>query len=364
MNIRSNGAMAALALVISLLFVPAAAALSPIPGSVDLHPPVPPADYRVPPPVSAPSWIVFDATAGIVLGSRAADQPRPMASTTKMMSALVAIESSDLDEVVEVSRRAADVGEAEIGLVAGEQVRLGDLVTTMVVRSANDAAIAVAEAIAGDVESFVDMMNARAVSMGLTSTRFANPHGLDAEGHYSTARDLLRIAVTAMQNEQFGEMVGISRFMIDPAPDGTVRVAENTNLMLGEYEGMIGVKTGFTVQAGLTFVAAAEREGRTIYVVVMGSEGPRQHFIDAAALLDFGFAGHGLVRAVSGDPVADGSRLERLARLEAVVHVASFAAGARRAGTIGPATAGVVEVTEPLPSLSDAWLWLFGRGGG
>lgn len=364
MKIRSTSALGAFALVVSLLFVPAAAALSPIPGSSDLHPPIPPADYRVPPAVSAPSWIVFDATDGIVLDSQAADQQRPMASTTKMMSALVALESADLDEVVEISQRAADVGEAEIGLVAGEQLRLGDLVTTMVVRSANDAAIAVAEAIAGDVDSFVDMMNARAVSMGLTSTRFANPHGLDAEGHYSTARDLLRIAVTAMQNEQFREMVGISRFMIDPAPDGTVRVAENTNLMLGEYEGMIGVKTGFTFQAGLTFVAAAERDGRTVYVVVMGSEGPRQHFIDAAALLDFGFAGHGLVRAVSGDPVADGSRLERLARLEAVVHVASFAAGVQRASTIGPATEAVVEVPEPLPSLSDAWLWLLGRIGG
>lgn len=364
MNVRSTGLLGAFALVVSLLFIPAAAALSPIPGSVDLHPPIPPADHRMPPAVSAPSWIVFDATDGIVLGSRAADQKRPMASTTKMMSALVAIEAADLDETVEISQRAADAGEAEIGLVAGEQLRLGDLITTMVVRSANDSAIAVAEAVAGDVETFVDMMNAQAASMGLTSTSFANPHGLDAEGHYSTARDLLRIAVTAMQNEQFREMAGTSRFMIDPAPDGTVRVAEATNLMLGEYEGMIGVKTGFTFQAGLTFAAAAEREGRTIYAVVMGSEGPRQHFADAGALLDFGFAGHGLVRAVNGDLVTDGSRLERLARLEAVLHVASFAAGAQQASTIGPATPAVVEVTDPLPSLSDAWLWLLGRVGG
>lgn len=363
MRSARRGARGALALAFTLLLSlasgSAAGALAPIPGSIDLHPPVPPADYRVPPSVSAQSWIVFDATDGIVLGSYRADDPRPMASTTKMMSALVAIENGDLDEIVDVSASAAAVGEAEIGLVEGERLRLGDLVTTMLVRSANDAAIAVAEAVGGDVETFVAMMNARAAEMGLTSTHFVNPHGLDAEGHYSTARDLLRIAVTAMQNPVFREMVATTRFMLDPAPDGTVRVAEATNLMLGEYPGMIGVKTGFTFQAGLVFVAAAERNDTTIYAVVMGSEGTRAHFADAEALLDFGFEGNGLVRAVSGEGVSNGSRLSRLAGLEAAIHVASLVSGADAAAG-EPALEVDVEGSEPLPSLADAWLWLLG----
>ncbi len=358
---RAAGALA-LTLALSLSFGPAAGALTPIPGSIELHPPTPPGDYRVPPSVSAQSWILFDATDGIVLASHLADDARPMASTTKMMSALVALENGDLDEIVEISPAAAAVGEAEIGLVAGERLRLGDLVTTMLVRSANDAAVAVAEAVGGDVDTFVAMMNARGAEIGLTSTHFVNPHGLDAAGHYSTARDLLRIAVTAMQNPVFREMVGTTRFMIQPAPDGTVRVAEATNRLLGEYEGLIGVKTGFTFQAGLVFVAAAEREGTTMYAVVMGSEGSQAHFSDAASLLDFGFAGNGLVRAVSGEPMSDGSRLARLAGLEAAIHVASLMTGSVEGLEVGGSMTPVaLEDSKPLPSLADAWLWVLER---
>lgn len=355
------GASLALALAFALILpAPAGWSAPPVPQSIDLHPPVPPAEYRVPPAVSATSWIVFDATDGVVLGSEGADVVRPMASTTKMMSAIVALDNADPDQVVEISQRAADVGEAEIGLVAGERLRLGDLITAMVVRSANDAAIAVAEAVAGDVETFVEMMNARASELGLETTSFANPHGLDAEGHHSTARDLLRLALVAMADERFAEMARTTTVAFPPAPDGTERIAEATNLLLGEYEGAIGVKTGFTFQAGLVFVAAAEREGRTVYAVVMGSEGPRQHFRDATALLDHGFAGHGLVRAAAGEVLVDGSRLRRLAGLEAALHVATLVASSDSTGSVSAAPPTEPVATEPLPALSDAWLWLLG----
>jgi D-alanyl-D-alanine carboxypeptidase len=133
------------------------------------------------------------------------------------------------------------------------------------------------------------MMNARAAELGLEHTSFANPHGLDATNHYSSARDLLVIATHAMAFPLFAETVGSRSYVFPPAPDGTARIARTTNLMLGDYEGMAGIKTGFTFRALLTFVAAAERDGRMVYVVLLGSDGRRAHFADAKLLLDYAF---------------------------------------------------------------------------
>jgi D-alanyl-D-alanine carboxypeptidase len=327
------------------------------PASPELHLPVPTAEYRPPPDVTAASWIVFDATDGVVLGSRNADEQRPMASTTKMMTALLAIEQSDRETLVTVSDRAADVGEAEIGLTAGEQLPMGGLIDTMIVRSANDAAVAVAEAVGGDVETFVELMNLRAAELGLTRTQFVNPHGLDAEGHVSTARDLLRLGLAAMANPDFRRAAGLTEVSLPPAPDGTPRVATATNHLLETYDGAIGVKTGFTFQAGLVLVAAAERDDRTIYAVVMGSEGPGAHFADAAALLDYGFGGHELVRAVAGESVFDGGALRRTALLESQFHIASLLGEPST-----PETVPVAALADPsrLPGVLDALGWLFG----
>jgi D-alanyl-D-alanine carboxypeptidase (penicillin-binding protein 5/6) len=334
--------------------MPAALAGPPAP---ELHLPVPTAEYRPPPEVTAQSWIVFDATDGIVLGSRNADEMRPMASTTKMMTALLALEQSEPDQLVTVSARASDIGEAEIGLVAGEEVPIGDLIDTMIVRSANDAAIAVAEAVGGDVETFVELMNLRSIELGLTRTQFANPHGLDADAHTSTARDLLRLGLAAMANEEFADAAALRQVSLPPDPEGNPRVAPATNELLETYDGAIGVKTGFTFQAGLVLVAAAEREDRTIYAVVLGSEGAGAHFSDASALLDFGFGGHELVRAVAGESVFDGGALRRTALLESQLHIASLLAA--------PPEADVASIATPepdsLPGIVDALGWLFGR---
>ena len=297
-------------------------------------PPVAGFPVPAPPQVSAESWILYDATYDVTLASHEADAERPMASTTKIMTALVALERSDPDELVTVSARAAAVGEAEIGLVPGEQFLLRTLLTTMLVRSANDAAVAVAEHVGGDVETFVELMNAKAAELGLEHTHFVNPHGLDAPGHYSSARDLLTMARTAMQNPEF----------LRPAPDGAERVAESTNRLLTSYQGAIGVKTGFTGGAGLVLVAAAEREGRRLYVVVMGSEGPGAHFADASALLDYGFERLGLVPTLmSGElPIAEiDDEVLTEGMLEALAHT-------------GGVTVRAPEVTEALPTLTEA----------
>jgi D-alanyl-D-alanine carboxypeptidase (penicillin-binding protein 5/6) len=346
--------LAVVALVALLPVAPSWAISAP----PDLHLPVSTAEYRPTPDVTASSWIVFDATDGVVLASRNADEPRPMASTTKMMTALIALEESDPETIVTVSDRAADIGEAEIGLISGEQLPIGGLIEAMIVRSANDAAVAVAETIGGDVETFVELMNVRAAELGLTRSQFANPHGLDAEQHVSTARDLLRLGLAAMANPEFRRAASLEETSLPPAPDGTPRTAQATNELLQTYEGAIGVKTGFTFQAGLVLVAAAERDDRTIYVVVMGSEGVGAHFADAEALLDYGFGGHELVRAVAGESVFDGGALRRTALLESQFHIAALLARPRFSEAAPP----VANISEPavLPGMVEAFGWLFG----
>jgi serine-type D-Ala-D-Ala carboxypeptidase (penicillin-binding protein 5/6) len=283
-----------------------------------------------PPEVSARNWILYDDTYDLVLASHDADAEVPMASTTKVMTAMIAIENSRPGQTVTVSEFAAGIGEAEVGLVPGETVALESLVKGILVRSGNDAAIALAEGVAGSEQAFVDLMNERAIEMGLENTRFANTHGLDADGHYTSAADLLEMSLAAMEYPTFVDAVSAKVYRFPADPEGNPRVVEATNLLLWSYEGAIGVKTGFTFKAGLTLAAAAERDGRRIYAVVLGSEGPEAHFTDAAALLDYGFESfgvvpliiegerYGLLRSgeVSGPLLAAGT-------VEAFVHIAA-----------------------------------------
>jgi D-alanyl-D-alanine carboxypeptidase len=336
-----------------------------------------------PPTVSAPSWVLFDDTYDLVLASQDPDAERAMASTTKIMTALVALDSGRLDQVVTISQDATDAGEAEIGLVAGEQLTLRSLVTAMLVRSANDAAVAVAEGVAGSVDRFVAMMNARADQMALRHTHFVNPHGLDADGHYTSAADLLAMAREGMKNPEFARAVGSSVYLFFPGPDGNPRPAVTTNKLLTTYDGAIGVKTGFTEMAGRVLVAAAERNGRRLYAVVMGSHGSEDaHFEDATKLLDYGFDSFGLVPAVvegqsygvvrtnsgSAPVVADGS-------VEVFMHLAASGLLDPKL-TIQDGTPVIVAddqhpavpirptAADPLPGAFDAlgWLWHLIRG--
>lgn len=329
-----------------------------------------------PPSVSAKSWILYDDTHGVVLGALEPDVERAMASTTKVMTALVALRRGDPAQVVQISQNAIDAGESEIGLVLGEEIRLGLLIETALIRSANDAAVAVAEAVGGSEEGFVAMMNAEVEALGLEHSRFANPHGLDAPDHYSSARDLLDMTLAAMEFPAFAEAVRASQVAFPSAPDGTERIAKTTNRLLAEYEGAIGVKTGFTFRAGLVLIAAADRDGRRIYAVVMGSEGESAHFRDATALLDYGFSSFGVVPlVVAGEPYAlrRSGQVEDVltasANLEAFVYLAA-------AGLLTPQLAvengdaelvlsddlPEVELAEPvrtpLPSLSSAFAWI------
>jgi serine-type D-Ala-D-Ala carboxypeptidase (penicillin-binding protein 5/6) len=317
-------------------------------------PPRPGGLVAPPPNVSAPSWVLFDESSDWLIAARDPDSARPIASTTKMLTALVAAEFSTFDELVTVSASAAEAGEAEIGLVAGEIIPMGDLVSAILVRSANDAAEAIAEHVGGSVEGFADLMNQKAEEMGLTNSHFVNPHGLDTPGHYSSAADLLQIARAVLANPQLAAMVKSTSIDFPPAPDGTPRGGPTTNLLLETYDGAVGVKTGFTLQASLVLAAAAERDGRLLLAVVMGSEGAGGHFADAAALLDYGFGEAAVGESPQNALVA--ARMEQAARIETLTWLA---ASGLLSQASDPATRTEVfdRVPADLPGWREAFWW-------
>lgn len=249
-----------------------------------------PEPSRRPPEISAASAILVDLDSGQVLYEKAADEPRPVASLTKIATALLVMERSRPQDLVTASAQAAGdgptAGISELGLVPGERIGVGSLLYALLLQSANDAAVALAEHVSGSVDAFVRTMNARAHRLGATHTRFASPNGLDDAG-YSTARDVATITRAAYGLPGFASIVA-TRTKEIPAPEGLPpRVVQNRNALLWLYPGAIGVKTGYTSRAGYCVVAAAEREGVRLAAVVLGA--PRDAFSDAATLLDHGF---------------------------------------------------------------------------
>ena len=250
-----------------------------VPPSIDVSSESPP-----PPEVTAQAWIVYDLDADLVVASHRADEERPMASVTKIMTALVVVDRADLDALVRISQTAAAVGEAEIGLVAGERWSVRDLLAAVVVRSGNDAAVALAEHVGGSVEGFADLMNEKAAALGLEHSHFLNPHGLDEDGHYTSAADLVTMASAALEDPYLARLARTQLVTFRPDPSGVARRARNTNHLLGAYPGVIGMKTGFTSLAGKVLVSVFERGERRLIGVVMGSE---DHFADSRALLEW-----------------------------------------------------------------------------
>ncbi|MGH8874942.1 MAG: D-alanyl-D-alanine carboxypeptidase family protein [Acidimicrobiia bacterium] len=328
-------------------------------------PPIQGLPHPGPPQVSAPNWILYDQTYGVVLDSRDPDQRRPMASTTKIMTALVALEHAELDWRVNITPEMTRVRGSRIGLVAGETWSMRQLISALAIRSGNDAALAVAGAVAGLVESFVAMMNAEAAELGLATTQFANPHGLDEPGHYSSARDLLVMTLAAMEEPFFAEVARTRRLTFPAQPDGTPRVAEATNHLLEDYPGAFGVKTGETPRSGLVMVVGAERSGRTLYAVVMGSTGSNGHFRDAAELLDYGFEDLGVIPAVAegelrllaqGD--APAQPLTVAGTMEALAHLAAAGLSGVVVGSEAPPPASEAQPpARVLPGMGEALAW-------
>jgi D-alanyl-D-alanine carboxypeptidase (penicillin-binding protein 5/6) len=246
-----------------------------------------------PPPVDAEAYVVQNSGTGEVLASYDERERLPMASITKLMTALVALERASPDEIATVSARAAGIGESTIDLRPGERVALRDLIRAALVQSANDAANAIAAHVGGgSIPRFVRLMNARAKQLGLTDTRFANPDGLDAPGHYSSARDVTKLARVAMNKPFIRETVRL----VDVSAAG--RPLHTWNDLLSTFPNLIGVKTGHTNGAGWSQVAAARRGGVTIYATLLGGETREGRNADLAALLAWGLSRYRTVWAV------------------------------------------------------------------
>ena len=221
--------------------------------------------------------------------SRKAEAPLPPASLTKMMTALLVLERADLRGVATVSGEASRETGTRLGLAPGDRMPAIDLLAGTLLGSANDACHVLAEYVAGSETKFVALMNARAREMGLSNTRFANACGHDAPGMRSTARDLARLAETAMGNPVFAKMVGLEDGWIATAGAEKKFPLENKNLLIGRYRGAVGVKTGFTGSAGKCLVALAERGGKRVLLVLLNAP---DRWWKAEEILDAAFA-HG-----------------------------------------------------------------------
>ena len=236
---------------------------------------------------SARACVVIDQRSGRILLSHNADTPLPMASTTKVMTALLAIERGNLDDPVTAGRNAFGVPGTSIYLSQGETLTLEQLLYGLMLASGNDAAVAIAEHIGGTVEDFCRLMTARAAELGCTGTVFLTPHGLPCEGHYTTAHDLALIAREAMTHDIFRQIVSTTRAKIPWDGRDYDRVLNNKNRLFTTYEGATGIKTGYTRKAGRCLVFGAEREGMAIIGVVLNCP---DWFDEAARLMDEAFA--------------------------------------------------------------------------
>ncbi|MDI6874639.1 serine hydrolase [Candidatus Solincola sp.] len=256
------------------------------------------------PDIPARAAVLMEAESGEILWEKNADLELPMASTTKIMTAVITLENASLDEKVVVSERASSTGESSAWLEKGEVLTVEQLLHALMVQSANDSAVALAEHVAGSVEAFVEMMNRKAVELGAEHTRFANPHGLDQRGHYTTARDLARIAAYAMRNPVFRELVISDGYQIPWPGHPYNRVMVNHNKFLKLYPYATGIKTGYTEGAGKCLVASAAKDGRELISVILN--GGDSYWDQAVQLMDHGFQDFARVEyAYAGQPLSE-----------------------------------------------------------
>jgi serine-type D-Ala-D-Ala carboxypeptidase (penicillin-binding protein 5/6) len=245
----------------------------------------------LPPRVKAGAVLLADEQTGQVLYERRADRPRAMASTTKVMTALLALERLDQRRTVVIGAEPTTVGEESLELRKGERFTVHQLLVGLLVKSANDAAVALADAVDGTAAKFVGRMNQRAAQLGLGETHYVTPYGLDRPGHHTSARDLARLWEVAMRRADFRSLVSMRSGQLPGA--SPQRKFVNTNQLLSSYPWVVGGKTGFTDDAGRCLVASASRGGRRLVAVALGST---DAFPDVRALFDYGFSAFDWVR--------------------------------------------------------------------
>lgn len=286
------------ALVTALLLLPGIAQADELPMKAE-----------APITLTSPSAILCEASTGQVIFEKNADERRPVASVNKVMTILLTLEAVDegrvsLEDQVTVSPRAASMGGSQAFLDAGERYKLSELLKTVIVASANDSAVALAEHLAGTEESFVRLMNTRAEELGLTNTHYANCTGLPAQGHYTTARDVAKLSA---QLDLHPIYYRYSTIWMDEIKHrgGRVTSLTNTNRLIRFYPGCDGYKTGSTNEARYCVSATAKKEGMRLIAVVLGTPAGQTRFDEARAMLEYGFANVQLVT-----PIAQGQALD------------------------------------------------------
>ncbi len=284
------------------------------------------------PSIVAETGVLIDARTGTVLYNKGMDIQEEPASTTKIITGLLAIEKLPLDKVVTIDAETPFTEGSRIYLMEGEKITVRDLLYALFLESANDAAVALAVEMAGSVDNFAVMMNQKAKELGAENTNFRNPNGLHLEGHVTTARDLAVIAKTAMENPVFRQYVSTYKYTIQPTNkqeeprylyntnrllyDNKTKVSVNGVLRPAKYDGVVGIKTGYTGQAGGCLVAGAERNGTELIAVVMKSTDSGR-FGDSIALLDWGFENYHTVKLVNKGAAAGIIKVNRGAQRQA-----------------------------------------------
>lgn len=234
--------------------------------------------------------VVYDRTSKTVIYGKNENDKRAMASTTKIMTATLLLENADLSTEVTVSKNAASVGGSRLGLKAGDKIILNDLLFGLMLCSGNDCAVQIAETVGGSVENFAKMMNAKAKQIGLTNTKFVTPHGLDADGHYTTATELAILTDYALDNPAFAKVVSTKNYTVNI--NGHLKELNNTNELLGYLEGVNGVKTGFTNNALRCLATSTLRNNFNIITIVLGADTRKIRTKDTIKLIEYTYANY------------------------------------------------------------------------
>lgn len=237
------------------------------------------------PKINSRIAVVYDRDTGNVVWGKNENKRTAMASTTKIMTAIVVVESTDLNSIVTVSSKAASTGGSRLGLKKGDKISVKDLLYGLMLRSGNDTAIALAEYVGGDVEGFAELMNNKAQDLKLKDTHFVTPHGLDHQDHYTTAFELAKIADYALNNETIKNIVGTKYYTI--SINGYPKNLVNTNELLGYLNGVYGVKTGFTNNAGRCLVTSVKRDDIDVITVVLQADTKKDRTNDSIEIIEY-----------------------------------------------------------------------------
>ena len=239
------------------------------------------------PDVNSRACVVIDRKTNSVLFGKNENSKKKMASTTKIMTATIIIEKCNLSDTIEISKKAAGTGGSRLGLKTGDKITILDLLYGLMLRSGNDAAVALAEYAGEDINGFAELMNAKALELGLTNTHFETPHGLDSNEHYTTAYELALLSNYALNNPTFAKIVGTKNYTI--TINSSPKDLSNTNELLGNMQGVYGIKTGFTNGANRCLVTACKRNNMDIICVVLGADTKKFRTIDSIKLINYVF---------------------------------------------------------------------------